>query len=664
VPRLREVKEQLGSPYLRQHADNPVDWWTWSEDALAHARELDRPIFLSVGYAACHWCHVMAHESFEDDATAQLLNEHFVPIKVDREERPDVDSLYMTATQLSTGHGGWPMSVFLLPDTRPFFTGTYFPPTDRGNQVGFARLLRALANAWDVQREAVVEQANELAQAMVREVAFVDHLVAHDAPLDLRAVRERLREELLANLDGDGGFSGAPKFPHPGLVDSLCVRDERYADAVAVTLDAMSRRGLNDHVGGGFARYCVDATWHVPHFEKMLIDQALLARTFARAARTFEREEWREVARATLSFVATELRLASGYAASLDADADGVEGSHVTWTPTQVAAALLEAGHSRDLARVLSRWSISETGDLEGRSVPRLGIDEPFTTPASLEGALAALRAARAQRAQPARDDKVILEWNAQFASACLVVGEEFTEVALELLANLGRTHFAQRTWWRTQHQNAHASLGDVAALADAHVDAYEATADATWLASANELADYLLAHYWDGDVATALSPASGAGFFSSSDLATDLLARPKEIFDGAGPSGYATATRALARLALISADANRLAVAQRLVEIAATLISQHPSAVADLVAAAGFALEGVEIVIPGPRGALAEHVRLTVVPRSVLITGSHASPLLAGREAGVAYVCHAGACQMPARDLATLNDQLATLAH
>ncbi len=661
MPRLRDVKEQLGSPYLRQHADNPVDWWTWGEDAFAYAKSTDQPIFLSVGYAACHWCHVMAHESFEDPATATLLNEHFVSIKVDREERPDVDSLYMTATQLSSGHGGWPMSVFLLPDGRPFFTGTYFPPTDHANQVGFPRLVRALANAWDVQREAVVDQADELARATVREVAFVDHHVAHEGALDVAGARQRLREELLATLDAEGGF-GAPQFPHPGLIDALCTRDQRHASAVTLSLEAMARRGLYDHVGGGFARYCVDARWHVPHFEKMLIDQALLARTYANAGAMFSRQDWREVAHETLTFVRNQLRVEAGYAASLDADAGGLEGSHVTWTPAQVADALSLAGRSADLERTLARWSISDEGDLEGRSVPRLGVDEPFTTPDDLRGALDALRDARARRDQPSRDDKVILEWNAQFASACLAVGGEFTQVALSLLVGLGRTHLAEGIWWRTQHRGAHATLADVAALTDAHLDAFEATADGQWLIGARALADYLVAHHWDGDVPSASHPDRGAGVFSSSDLATDLLARPKEIFDGAGPSGHATATRALARLALIDADADRLALAQRLVSVAATLISQHPRAVASLVSAAGFALEGIEIVVPGPRGALAEHVRLSVVPRSVLITGSH-SPLTAGREDGVAYVCRAGACQLPARDVATLSTQLAALS-
>ena len=663
MPRLRDVKEQLGSPYLRDHADNPVKWWTWGEDALELARSSDRPIFLSVGYAACHWCHVMAHESFESDETATLLNEHFVPIKVDREERPDVDALYMTATQLSSGHGGWPMSVFMLPDGRPFFTGTYFPPNDRPNQIGFPRLLRALANAWEVQRDAVIDQAEELGEALVREVAFVDHLLAHEGVLDLEAARRRLRDELVETLDPDGGFSGAPKFPHPGLLGALIDSDDTASHAASLTLDAMARRGLYDHIGGGFARYCVDRKWHVPHFEKMLIDQALLARTYANAARRYAREDWSEVAASTVNFVLDQLAVPDGYAASLDADAAGLEGGHVTWTPEEVAHALRAAGRSADLENALNRWTITADGDLEGRSVPRLGDNDPFITPRELADALVALRNARAQRVQPERDDKVILEWNAQFASACLAMRDaRYRDVALDLLERLGSSHAARGVLYRTQHRSVHATLADVAALADALVDAFEATGDDLWLQRARETANYLLAHYWDGEVPTAQSPQRGSGVFSSSDLAKDLLTRPKEIFDGAGPSSHATATRALARLALIDADPDRQAAAHRLVVLGATLISQHPRAVADLVAAARFVLEGVEIVVPGPPNDLLEHVRLSVVPRSVVITGSNSSPLLEGRVAGAAYVCHGGACFQPVRTVTNLRAQLEEL--
>ena len=279
------------SAYLRQHAENPVDWRPWGREALELAQRLDRPIFLSIGYAACHWCHVMAHESFENRDIAKLVNDSFVAIKVDREERPDVDALYMAATQLISGHGGWPMSVFLLPDGRPFMAGTYYPPSDRHGQVGFPRLLGAVASAWSDQREAVMQQANELREALEREISFVDHLSPLTETLDVTAARRRLRDELVGRVDPDGGFGDAPKFPRPSYVEALLDFDDHESvAAVTLTLEAMSRRGLYDHVRGGFARYSVDAQWHVPHFEKMLSDQALLARAYFRAARRFSAE--------------------------------------------------------------------------------------------------------------------------------------------------------------------------------------------------------------------------------------------------------------------------------------------------------------------------------------------------------------------------------------
>jgi uncharacterized protein YyaL (SSP411 family) len=650
------------SAYLRQHANNPVDWWPWSSEALELASELDRPIFLSVGYAACHWCHVMAHESFEDPGIAQLLNDSFVAIKVDREERPDVDTLYMAATQLFSGHGGWPMSVFLLPNGRPFMAGTYYPPQDRQGQAGFPRLLRAMADAWATQRAAVLAQADELQSAVEREISFVDHLAPHETAIDLHAIRQSLRDELLSRVDGQGGFGEAPKFPRPSYVGALLeFDDDESVRAVTATLESMSRRGLYDHLRGGFARYSVDDEWHVPHFEKMLSDQALLATVYLRAARWHaEHPEWRDVALDTLRFVLSDLRVESGFASSLDADAGRVEGAHVTWSVEEVARALDEAGRAEDLARVLSRWRITSPGLFEGRSIPRLADGEPFVTPEELRSAREALRTARGNRVQPGRDEKVILEWNAMFASACLQSGDaQLVEQALALLTSLGSTHFFEDTWWRTESRAAHAGASDVAWLCDAHLDAFEVTGDDRWLRAANEQARYLLAHYWDGELPTSQSPQVGRGVFSGSNLVEDLPTRPKEIFDGATPSSHAVACRALARLALMSADVDLLCTAQRLVELGATLLVTHPSAVPDLVEAAGFALEGLEIVIPGGPNELSHHVRLLPMVRSVLITGSGSSPLLGHREIGLAYVCRAGVCQLPASSIDKLDAQL-----
>jgi hypothetical protein len=655
------------SAYLRQHADNPVHWWPWGQAALESARELDRPIFLSIGYAACHWCHVMAHESFEDPEIAELLNSGFIPIKVDREERPDVDTIYMAATQALSGHGGWPMSVFLLPDTRPFMAGTYYPPVDRHGQVGFGRLLHAMSDAWQNQREAVEAQAQSLQQAMQREISFVDHLAPYEESLDLRTIRQSLRDELVDRVDERGGFGGAPKFPRPSFVRALLeFDDDESKRAVTRTLEAMSRGGLYDHLRGGFARYSVDDEWHVPHFEKMLSDQALLARVYFQAARHFgESNEWRDVALDTLDFVTSDLQVERGFASSLDADAGGVEGSHVTWSVEEVSAVLADAGHSSDLQRVLSRWRISSPGDVEGRSIPRLAPGEPFTCPGDLRPALDALRRARTRRPQPGRDEKVILEWNAMFASACLISAEPGrVDLACRLLTSLHESHFAESTWWRTEQQQAHASAADVAWLCDAQLDAFEATGDGQWLQGARELGLYLLAHYWDGVVPTARTPDDGSGIFSQSDQVKDTAQRPKDIFDGATPSSHAVACRALARLGLCLGDNDVLAVAQRLVRLGASLLVTHPTAAPDLVDASGYALEGVEVVIPGPANELSDHVRLTYMLRSVLITGHGASPLLQDREAGLAYVCRAGVCQLPADTCSELDVQLDVARH
>jgi uncharacterized protein YyaL (SSP411 family) len=604
----------------------------------------------------------MAHESFEDPEVARLLNDSFVAIKVDREERPDVDALYMAATQALSGHGGWPMSVFLTPEARPFMAGTYYPPVDRHGQVGFTRLLAAMHDAWINQRPAVEDQARQLSEAAAREVSYIDHLSLEPEGLGLGAVQHLLRDELLERADDDGGFGPAPKFPRPSYLDALILESDPASRlSVERSLEAMSRGGIYDHLRGGFARYSVDAQWHVPHFEKMLSDQALLARCYLRASRARrDHPEWREVALDTLRFVLTDLSVGRGFASSLDADANGVEGSHVTWTPEEVAAALESEGLGDQTSAILKRFRISSPGPFEGRCIPRLSEDQPFVAPDHLRRTLDVLRDARSQRPQPARDEKIILEWNAMFASALLASNDEdFIDVALALLANLTRTHQSEGVWWRTDHRNAFATAGDVGWLLDAHLDAFEATGVDEHLNFARTLAQYLLEHFWDGEVPSEEAPHQGQGLFSQSDLAHDLPIRPKEIFDGATPSAHAVGCRALARLALCTGEQSYLFVAERLLELARPLMSRHPSAVVDLVIAAPYVLNGVEIVIPGDSNELSEHVRSLSMSNAVLITGRGSSPLLDKREVGLAYVCRRGVCQLPARSVAELEQRL-----
>lgn len=655
MPLLRDLPT-VASAYLRSHTTNPVDWWVWGEDAFAEAARRNVPVFLSVGYAACHWCHVMAHESFEDPAIGDLLRDNFIAIKVDREERPDIDQVYMAATQLISGHGGWPMSVFLLPDGRPFTAGTYYPPTDRPGLVGFPRLLGAITEAWRERHDDVVAQADTIQQALRREVGFIDFLGTPSGAVDLAAVRATLATEIGQRTDEHGGH-GAPRFPRPSYVRALLHHDP---DAATTILRSMAFSGLYDHLGGGFARYSVDAHWDVPHFEQMLSDQALLARAYLEAAAVLDAPEWREVATDVIAHVLRRFAVPAGFASSLDADADGVEGSHLTWTPREVREALTAAGVADLTEASLARWSITDEGNLEGRSVPRLAEGEPFLTPPPLELAREALATVRAARPQPARDEKVILEWNAMFASALLATDNPlWHDRGLSLLRSLSETHVAGGRWWRTEQCTTQAGAADVAWYLDACVDAFSLTGADEWLDRGRAAAQYLVDHFWDGPSPTPAAPDLGRGIFANADTVTDLFTRPKDIFDGATPSSHAVATRALARLALVTGDTTTLVVAQRLVTVAQELVRTHPMAVVDLVDAAGFALEGVEIVVPGDRNELSDHVRLHPMPRAVLIPGTGASPLLRERRAGLAYVCRAGSCHLP---VSTVDDLQASL--
>ncbi len=639
------------SAYLRQHADNPVDWFEWGDEAFARARELDRPIFLSVGYSACHWCHVMAHESFEDEALAAMVNERFVPVKVDREERPDVDALYMAATQLVSGHGGWPMTVFLTPDGSPFMAGTYYPPTDRAGHVGLERLLLAMDDAWRTQRATVEQHAQELSEGLLKETRFLDHLTSSPPIEPWAKINDALVDDLVARCDEDGGFGGAPKFPRPSYLEALLHRldDPVVAAAAERSLAAMSERGLYDHVGGGFARYSVDAQWHVPHFEKMLSDQALLASVYLRADRAQGgHARWREVALDTLSFVVRELRTPSGYASSLDADSNGGEGLHITWTPDEVAEALRARGHDTLIDATCAYYGISPGGNFEGRSIPMLSRTDALSAD-QLVTVRAALYAARQERVPAGRDDKVILEWNAMFAAACAESRDpQLLEVASELLRSLSSSHRDERGWWRTQSKNARATAGDLAWLMEAQLSMFEASGDAQWLNAVRPLADELMAHYWDGPRPTPSSRDVGLGFWSTHDEVSDLPQRLKEIFDNATPSSHAVAATAFARAAMIMSSDDYRVVAERLVQLASSVVNQHPSAVPDLLRAWGFLSRGREIVIPGPRGELADLVALLFVPFSVLITGSEPASHHEFRERGLAYVCTHGVCQQP----------------
>ena len=658
------------SPYLLQHADNPMAWQPWDDEALALAAELDRPLLISIGYASCHWCHVMAHESFEDPAIAAIANHAFVPIKIDREERPDLDSLYMAATQAATGHGGWPMTVFATPDGRPFYAGTYFPPVDRGGMPGFSRVLTALDDAWRTQRPSVESQADELARAVTSDVQLADRLAA-DLPagdLELDECLHRLVADLSERYDPvDGGFSPAPKFPRPSFILACLVHARRTDDRGSLemamdTLRAMACGGIYDHLAGGFARYSVDARWLVPHFEKMLTDQALLVPAYLAAYQMTGDDSCRQVVAETLDWVLDELSLPSGgLAASVDADAAGHEGSHGVFRPAEVEAALAAAPLALPPADACAFYGVTEVGTFEGGASVIARRRGPLARNEAQEATRVALLASRLRRPQPSIDDKVLTEWNAMMACALAeaagVLGNERWAGAarriVELLDTTQRDEAGrlQRSS-RDSSTTGLAMLADHAWLALAMTRLFEVDGDGTWLDRAKRVADEMITLFHDGQPATARAPEHGAGFFTTGTDAPVTLARAKEVLDGALPSATSVAVTALARLGRLTGDRDLEAIADRTVALTANLLAEHPMAAPDLILALGEVRSGIEIVTPGDPGELSAAAWATFSPFAVRIHGeSVETPLLEGRSDSMAYVCSGGTCRLPTSD-------------
>jgi uncharacterized protein len=663
------------SPYLRQHATNPVDWYPWSAEALERARGEDKPLFVSIGYAACHWCHVMAHESFEDSETAAALSRSFVSVKVDREERPDVDAVYMAAVQAMTGSGGWPMSVFCTPDGRPFFAGTYFPPTDRHGLPAFRRIVESIADAWRSRRSEVESQADALAGAVAREALVVDHLAATSPPTghpSWEGLLERIVGELGERFDpGWGGFGGAPKFPRPTLVE-LCLRhhrrtgDRRSLTMATTTLDAMAAGGIYDHLEGGFARYSTDQRWLVPHFEKMLTDQALLARAYLHAWQAVGTPAYLQVVNETLDYVCSSLSAPQGgLSASVDADAAGVEGGHATWTPSEVRQALADAGLEGAEKAVCDWYGITEHGNWEGRNVLHRPLGAPLERPPDIEAARRALLAARRRRPQPARDDKVLTEWNAMFiatlAEAAAVCGSDrWRASALSLAEHLfRRNRRADLRWLRSPAGEDGAAVtafaADHAWVAECCTRLAELTGEATWIRRAEAVATALLGRFWDDE---------HGGLFTTADDAERLIVRAKDVVDGAVPSANSAAAVALLRLAALTGGEQWRRAGERIVELATPLLDTQALAVADLGPAVAFLHNGSEVVVAGDRPDLLGAVRRHWLPDSVLAWGDRTtSPIWEGRTDGAAYVCRNFVCQRPAGDVESLEAQLVPLA-
>jgi uncharacterized protein len=659
------------SPYLRQHADNPVDWYPWGDEAFIAARRDDKPVLLSVGYSACHWCHVMAHESFEDPDVAALMNELFVNIKVDREERPDVDEIYMEAVQALTGQGGWPMTVFLTPDGRPFFGGTYFPKTRRGGMIAFPELCRRIDELWRTRRDDIDAQAGQLTGALGRS-ALVEPGDGSPGGDALEAAVKTLRQQ---HDDARGGFGGAPKFPQAMSLD-LLVRavarqpspDPDIQGIVETSLDAMASGGIYDHLGGGFARYSVDAVWLVPHFEKMLYDQALLARAYLHAWQVLGHERYRQVLDETIGYVLRDLRHPDGgFFSAEDADSEGEEGRFYVWTVDEVTAAL---DGDRDLAdEALAFYGVTPGGNFEGRTIlnrihardrGRVGLSRP----PRIEEARARLFAAREHRVRPGLDDKVLTEWNglmlAALAEAAAATGRrDWLDAAMGtgefLLRSLRRSDGRWLRSWQADGGARHlAYAADHAALVDAFVRLAEATGQARWIDAARSTAGALLDLFWDDE---------RGGLFTTGSDAERLVARNKDLMDNATPSANSLAAVALLRLAALTGEARYRERAEQILRLTGSLATQHPTAFGHLLAAVDLAANGIdEVVVAGERPDLVEVVHSRFLPGAVLAWGErYPSPLWEGRDDGWAYVCRSYACQLPADDPAALAAQLHT---
>jgi uncharacterized protein YyaL (SSP411 family) len=663
---------QSASPYLRQHRDNPVDWYEWSDEAFSTAQKENKPILLSVGYSACHWCHVMAHESFENPDIAAVMNRLFINIKVDREERPDVDAIYMDAVQALTGRGGWPMTVFLTPTGEPFYGGTYYPAAT------FVKLMEAIDDVWKTRRDEVNQNVSALMEALSR-TARVEPI----GEINPREIVSTTVTTLLTNFDHTwGGFGGAPKFPSTFGLDVLmhvyhdmtttggsdATDIERIKNVVVTSLDAMAAGGMYDHIGGGFSRYSVDEQWLVPHFEKMLYDQALLLRVYVHAWASWQLDRHLQVVEETIHYLLTDLsHPLGGFFSAEDADSltpegHSHEGAFYTWTPQEV----------RDLLGALAQdalewYDITDNPNFEGRSIPsRLRHRTDIIRPPHIETARQLLHTSRATRSRPGCDDKVLTEWNAMMLAslteastwcnrpdwlAAAVKNAEF------LVAHLKKSDGSWHRSWQDDAQppaRHNALAHDYAHLIDAMCRLNEATGESRWLNEAQASADYLLEHFWDKE---------NGGFFTVADNGATLIVRQKDLMDNATASANSVAASALTRLATITGNNTYLEYADHTMRLLARVAPSAPSAFCNfLLAVRQRHLGFTEVVVPDSNSKMLEVVYETWRPSLVVAHGQrHDSPLWEGREEGFAYVCRNYACQYPASTPDELRDRLST---
>ena len=669
------------SPYLLQHAHNPVDWYPWGEEALSRAQEEDKPILLSIGYSACHWCHVMERESFENEEIAALMNENFVNIKVDREERPDLDAVYMEAVHTLTGSGGWPMTVFLMPDGRPFYGGTYFPPEDRGNMPGFPRLVSAISDAYRTRRGEVLQSITQLMGHLGQSARLPRSL----QPLTNETMH-RAFQSLAPAFDHElGGFGNAPKFPQPMIYEFLLryhhmSNNPRALEMAEATLHAMARGGIYDQVGGGFHRYSTDRSWLVPHFEKMLYDNALLVRLYLHAFQATGDAMYRHIATDILDYVVREMTdPAGGFYSSQDADSEGEEGKFFIWTPEELTEVL--GGEEAEL--VGAYFGASQLGNFEGSNILHLPHDmhefgevvgmEPEQLGQTLLSARKKLLAAREHRVHPGRDDKILTGWNGlmlqAFAEAAAVLDrDDYRGIAVDNASFLLREMRPDGRMLRSYKDGQARVLGyleDYAFVAEGLLCVYELTFDSRWIDEARALADEMIELFWDEDLGF---------FYETGKDAEQLVVRPRELFDNAIPCGGSMAALLLQRLSVFTGDSSYEQKAATTLRGVQSIVADYPMGMGNWLAALDFYVSPVkEVVVMGPQEddgtrRLLETVHEGYRPNKVLAGGDGPQagpriPLLEGRGLidgrATAYVCQNYACQLPVTAPADLQEQL-----
>ena len=671
------------SPYLLQHAENPVEWHLWGTEALEKAKAENKPIFLSIGYAACHWCHVMAHESFEDPETAAFMNEHFVNIKVDREERPDLDNIYMQATIAMTGSGGWPMSVFLTPDLKPFYAGTYFPPVRRYNMPSFKEVLAGLSNAWANDRTEVEKTSNKVFEHLDTKLRSTNEELL--TPDHLESIAKAMQG---AYYWGTGGWGDAPKFPQPMALEfllhySVSTKQTEYLKLIEHCLKVMARGGMYDVVGGGFSRYSTDDHWRVPHFEKMLYDNAQLVRAYLHAWQVTHDPFYKRIVEETLAFIENEMtHPQGGFYSSLDADSEGEEGKFYVWTLDEIREVLKEESDFFEAA-----YGVTAKGNWEGKTVPQRALDntslaarfklDPETVPTKLALSHSKLYAARANRIRPGTDDKVLTSWNGLMLAAIAESARVLADVSPQasnylnlatrnaqfLITNLRPDGKLRRSWrdGKTTHE---VFLEDYAALILGLLELYQTDFNAQWFAAAKELADEMIEKFSDPN----------GGFFDTPNDGENLLFRPKDVQDNATPSGNALACEALLKLAAYTDDGKYRDIAEKAFGLVTKFVMQYPLGFGRWLTAANLATGKMkQVAAVGEAGdpdfqRLIKAIRSEYRPGMVVAASSvsekynppallHDRPKMNGK--ATVYVCEGFVCKQPTTEVGTLIEQL-----